>query len=67
MRDRRLFSTPPGVIPAGYCELCERARESRIQFETATYELSRVGEAWARQASGSPGTKIVIDLTRSTF
>jgi NADPH:quinone reductase-like Zn-dependent oxidoreductase len=59
-----LFSTPPDVLASAYRELCEHAREGRIRFELETYPLDRIAEAWARQASGSPGAKIVIDLTR---
>ena len=58
-----LFSTPPDVLASGYRELCEHARDCRIRFELETYELARIGEAWARQASGSPGAKIVIAVS----
>jgi NADPH:quinone reductase-like Zn-dependent oxidoreductase len=58
-----LGSTPPDVRAAGYRALCEHARAGRIVFETATYPLDRIAEAWERQASGSPGVKIVIDLS----
>ena len=59
-----LGSVPLDDVAAGYRELCEHARDGRISFELETYELGRIGEAWERQASGSPGGKIVIDLTR---
>jgi NADPH2:quinone reductase len=55
-----LGSVPADVLSQGYRQLCEHAREGRIRFATETYELERVGEAWTRQASGSPGAKIVI-------
>jgi NADPH:quinone reductase-like Zn-dependent oxidoreductase len=58
-----LFAVPADVLAAGYRELCEHARDGRIRVETETYELDRIGEAWARQASGSPRAKIVVDLT----
>ena len=59
-----LASTPPDVRASGYRELCEHARDGRIRFEIATYELDRIAEAWERQASGSPGVKIVVELGR---
>ena len=34
------------------------------RFDTETFPLDRVGEAWARQASGSPGAKIVVSVAR---
>jgi NADPH:quinone reductase-like Zn-dependent oxidoreductase len=58
-----LFDVPFEVALAGYRELCGHAREGRIAFDTETFPLERIGEAWARQSSGSPGAKIVISLT----
>ena len=58
-----LFAIPPDVLASGYRELCEHTRDGRVRFDTETYELERIGEAWERQASGSPGAKIVVDLT----
>jgi NADPH:quinone reductase-like Zn-dependent oxidoreductase len=57
-----LFDVPGEAAAAGYRELCEHAREGRITFDTETFPLDRIGEAWARQASGSPGAKIVVAL-----
>jgi NADPH2:quinone reductase len=57
-----LFAIPPDVRRDGYRELCGHAREGRIRFDVETYELDRVAEAWERQASGSPGVKIVVDV-----
>jgi hypothetical protein len=57
-------STPPEVRAAGYRELCEHARDGRIRFAVETYPLDRIADAWERQASGSPGVKIVVDLSR---
>jgi NADPH2:quinone reductase len=57
-----LHQAPHDVFAAGYRELAEHARDGRIRFAVESYELARIGEAWARQASGSPGTKIVIAL-----
>ena len=56
-----LFSVPREVAERGYRELCEHARDGRIVYEIERYPLDSVGEAWARQASGSPGAKIVVD------
>jgi NADPH2:quinone reductase len=57
-----LFSTPPDVLAKGYRELCEHARDGRISFAIETFSLDDVAEAWQRQASGSPGSKIVVSL-----
>jgi NADPH:quinone reductase-like Zn-dependent oxidoreductase len=57
-----LFGTPEEIIARGYRELCEHAGDGRINFEVATYPLDRVEEAWAAQASGSPGAKVVVTL-----
>ena len=55
-----LFATPQEVLARGYRELCEHARDGRIRFEVATYPLDAIAEAWARQASGTPGAKLVV-------
>jgi NADPH2:quinone reductase len=55
-----LGSVPAQALREGYRELCEHARAGRIRLETETYELERIGEAWTRQSTGSPGAKIVI-------
>jgi NADPH2:quinone reductase len=57
-----LFATPPEVLAEGYRELCAHALAGRIRFETERYGLDEVAEAWARQASGSPGAKLVVTL-----
>jgi NADPH:quinone reductase-like Zn-dependent oxidoreductase len=57
-----LFGTPQDVIARGYRELCEHVRDGRIRFEVATYPLDAIAEAWARQASGTPGAKIVVTM-----
>jgi NADPH:quinone reductase-like Zn-dependent oxidoreductase len=57
-----LFALPPGVLAQGYRELCEHARDGRIAFEVEAYPLDRVADAWQRQASGSPGAKVVVEL-----
>lgn len=57
-----LFDIPDDAAAAGYRELCEHAREGRIVVDTEIFPLERLGEAWARQASGSPGAKIVVSL-----
>ncbi len=59
-----LGAVPPDVLAAGYRELCLHARDGRIRVDVAAYELDRIAEAWERQASGSPGVKIVIELAR---
>jgi NADPH2:quinone reductase len=57
-----LFSTPHDVIATGYRELCEHARDGRVRFDVETYALDDVAAAWERQASGSPGAKIVVSV-----
>jgi hypothetical protein len=58
-----LFATPLDVIARGYRELCEHARDGRIRFEVERYGLDGVADAWERQASGSPGRKVVVTLS----
>jgi len=60
-----LFALPKDVRARGYRELCEHARDGRIAFAVETYPLERIAAAWQRQASGSPGTKIVISVASS--
>jgi NADPH:quinone reductase-like Zn-dependent oxidoreductase len=57
-----LFSLPRDVASTGYRQLCEHARDGRIAFKTETFPLDRVTEGWARQASGSPGAKIIVSI-----
>jgi len=57
-----VFMAPLEVIARGYRELCEHARDARIRFDVTTYPLDAIAEAWQRQATGSPGTKIVVEL-----
>ena len=57
-----LFSIPLEIASAGYRELCFHAREGRIELPVESYPLARLAEAWERQASGSPGAKIVVAL-----
>jgi NADPH2:quinone reductase len=57
-----LFATAPDVIADGYRQLCEHVRDGRIEFRVQSFALDDVGEAWQRQASGSPGSKIVVTV-----
>ena len=57
-----LFSTPREAIENGFRELCEHAREGRIHFDVEQFTLDDVAAAWERQASGSPGAKIVVSV-----
>jgi len=59
-----LFSVPRDTAERAYRELCEHAREGRIVFEIEQYGLGEIAEAWSRQASGSPGAKIVVSIPR---
>jgi NADPH2:quinone reductase len=62
IRGLSLGSVPADVRTEGYRELCVHAREGRIRYEIEAYELDAIAEAWERQASGSPGVKITVDL-----
>jgi NADPH2:quinone reductase len=55
--------TPPEVRGEAYRKLCGHARDGRITIDVERYELDRVAEAWERQASGSPGVKVVVDVS----
>jgi NADPH2:quinone reductase len=57
-----LFDVAEEVAGDGYRELCGHARDGRISFETEAFPLVAIAEAWQRQASGSPGAKIVISF-----
>ena len=57
-----LFDVPEEVAAPAFRQLCEHARDGRIAVETESYPLDAIAEAWARQASGSPGAKLVIRL-----
>jgi NADPH:quinone reductase-like Zn-dependent oxidoreductase len=62
IRGHSLFSTPRDVMADGYRELCEHAREGRIHFHVDAFGLDDIAAAWERQASGSPGAKIVVRI-----
>jgi len=57
-----LFSTPHDVMATGYRELCEHARDGRVKLDVERFDLDDIGAAWERQASGSPGAKIVVSV-----
>ena len=57
-----LFATAPDVIADGYRQLCEHVRDGRVAFRVQSCALDDVAEAWQRQASGSPGSKIVVSV-----
>jgi NADPH2:quinone reductase len=57
-----LFATPDETIATAYRQLCEHVRDGRIRFAVETFDLDHVAEAWERQATGSPGAKIVVTL-----
>ena len=57
-----LFDVPEEVAAPAFRQLCEHARDGRIAVETESYPLDAIAEAWTRQASGSPGAKLVIRL-----
>jgi NADPH2:quinone reductase len=57
-----LFAAPADVLAQGYREVCEHAAAGRISVKSETFPLESIAEAWERQASGSPGAKIVVAL-----
>ncbi|HUK45905.1 MAG TPA: zinc-binding dehydrogenase [Gaiellaceae bacterium] len=57
-----LFDVPEEVAAPAFRQLCEHARDGRIAVETESYPLDAIAEAWTRQASGSPGAKLVVRL-----
>ncbi|CAB4686351.1 MAG: hypothetical protein F2663_01680 [Actinobacteria bacterium] len=57
-----MFRVPDTVLAESYKTLATHARDGVISFEIEHYPLASIGEAWVRQASGSPGAKIVIDF-----
>jgi len=57
-----LFSLPESAAEEGYRQLGEHVRDGRISVGTETYPLDAIGEAWQRQASGSPGAKILVAI-----
>jgi len=58
-----LYPIPAEVAAAAYAELCGHARDGRISFDFEVFAMDRFGAAWERQASGSPGLKVVVDPT----
>jgi NADPH2:quinone reductase len=55
-----VFAAPRDVLEEGYRELCEHARDGRIEFAIEQHPIEDVADAWERQASGSPGAKNVF-------
>jgi NADPH2:quinone reductase len=55
-------SVPAEVRAEGYRALCGHVLAGRIDLPVETYPLDAVAEAWNRQATGSPGAKIVVEL-----
>jgi NADPH2:quinone reductase len=58
-----LFATPQDVLARAYRELCEHARDGRVRFDLDRFDLDDVSEAWASQAGGSAGGKVVVTLS----
>ncbi len=57
-----LFSVPDEVARDGYRDLCEQVRDGKISFELETFPLEEIAAAWERQATGSPGAKVIVEL-----
>ncbi|HEY7536362.1 MAG TPA: zinc-binding dehydrogenase [Gaiellaceae bacterium] len=55
-------SVPAEARAEGYRDLCSHVTAGRIRLPVETYPLESVAEAWNRQATGSPGAKIVVEL-----
>jgi NADPH2:quinone reductase len=54
------FAVPRDELAREYGRLVSRAVAGEIELEIERYPLDRVADAWQRQASGSPGAKLVI-------
>jgi NADPH2:quinone reductase len=52
--------TPEDVAGAGYPTLAAHIRDGEIKVDTESYPLDEIAEAWRRQASGSPGSKLLL-------
>jgi NADPH2:quinone reductase len=57
-----LFALPEQAAETGYRQLAEHVRDGAVSVESETYPLDAIAEAWQRQASGSPGSKILVEL-----
>jgi NADPH2:quinone reductase len=57
-----LFALPEAAAETGYEQLAEHVRDGAISVDSDTYPLEAIAEAWQRQASGSPGSKILVEL-----
>ena len=55
---------PEEAARTGYEQLAEHVRDGDISVDVEAYALEAVAEAWQRQASGSPGAKVVVQLTK---
>ena len=53
-------NVPEAVAAAGYRVLAGHLRDGKITVDTETHPLAEIGGAWERQASGSPGAKILV-------
>ncbi len=53
---------PEDVAADGYGVLAAHLRDGKIAVDTETYPLAGIAEAWRRQASGSPGAKILVSF-----
>ena len=59
-----LFSLPEAAAATGYRQLAEHVRDGEISVESESYPLDAIADAWQRQASGSPGAKVLVQLTK---
>lgn len=57
-----LFETPSEVAEEAYTTLCGHALAGRIGFRSELYPLAEVANAWARQAGGTGGVKVLVSL-----
>ena len=55
-----IFSVPAEVMATQYRELVQLAITGTVVVEVERVPLDEIGSAWERQASGSPGRKLVI-------
>lgn len=55
-----VFAVPPDVLAEHFRRLVGHAVAGELAVDVERYPLERVAEAWERQASGSPGAKLVL-------
>ena len=60
IRGHAIFHAPRDVRAAAYLQLGEAVRDGQLEVDVEALPLSDVATAWARQAAGTGGVKLVI-------